>query len=104
MDPKELNAQKVIQWAKEKPSYDRAEQLVQTAGKGDVFKVAALLVEFPDVTDEEILTSLGYKEKRKEKLKEELAGKLDTKSAPKKTDRQKQLEEMALEKFKNYRR
>ena len=104
MDPKELNAQKVIQWAKEKPSYDRADQLVQTAGKGDVFKVAALLVEFPDVTDEEILNSLGYKEKRKEKLKEELAGKLDTKSAPKKTDRQKQLEEMALEKFKNYRR
>lgn len=99
----ELDAQKIVAWSKEKPSYDRAENLVKQAGKGDVFKVARLLVEFPDVTDEEILNSLGYKEKRKNELKEELKDKLPSKK-PVISDRQKRLEEEALLKFKQFRR
>jgi len=99
----ELDAQKIVAWAKEKPSYDRAENLVKIAEKGDVFKVARLLVEFPDVTDEEVLNSLGYKEKRKNELKEELKDKLPSKK-PVISDRQKRLEEEALLKFKQFRR
>ncbi len=99
----ELDAQKIISWAKEKPVYEKARELTEKAGKGDVFKVAKLLMTFPDITDEYVLNSLGFQDKVKKELESDLANKLP-KSPAKKPERNKVLEEEASKRFKNYMR
>ena len=49
-----------------------------------VFKVAKLLLDHPQTTDDEILNAFGYKDKQAEELKVKLAGKIPPKAAPKK--------------------
>lgn len=103
LDEKDLDVQKVVSWAKEKPFYDRSKGIVETVGKGDVFKIARLLMEFPSITDEEVLKSLGYKDKLKANLKEELKDKLPAGKKPN-SDKEKRVEEQVKQQFKNYRR
>lgn len=86
INPKDLSTEKVIGWSLEKPAFDRASALVEKAG-GDqktAFKVAKLLLDHPQTTDDEILNAFGYKDKQAEELKVKLAGKIPPKAAPKK--------------------
>ena len=76
MGIKDVNLDKVIEWKALKPIYKRAEIISEKIGKKeDMFKIASLLSNFPDFTDEELLSNLGYKEVKKKQLDEKIKAK-----------------------------
>lgn len=73
MGVKDINYKKVIEWNALKPSYLRAQGIAEKVPGTNINKIAKILVEFPDTTDEMILEHLGYKELEKEKVSRKLA-------------------------------
>lgn len=73
MGVKDINYKKVIEWNTLKPSYLRAQGIAEKVPGTNVNKIAKILVEFPETTDEMILEHLGYKELEKEKVSRKLA-------------------------------
>lgn len=74
-----LKTEQVIKWSREKPFYDRAEKISELVPGTDIVKVARILIEYPETTDEWMLDKLGYKQVLKEKAKEEFKGKIPPK-------------------------
>lgn len=102
-DGAKVDVSKVLEWHKIKPSFLRAKSLVDKAGKGNVWKLTGLISEYPDTTDTELLTALGYKESEQKKLETELKDKIP--SRPTVTKKQKaEFDEEDLELIKQFRR
>lgn len=96
-----LNTEQVLQWAKEKPAYNRAESIAEKVPGIDIVKVAKILLEFPDTTDDWMLEQLGYKKVVENKLLNDLKDKIPAKPRAKKgTDEEDEDYEM----FKQFRR
>jgi hypothetical protein len=83
---KDLKTEQVLEWHKVKPFYTRAESMAQKVQGADVHKIARILLEFPDTTDEWMLEQLGYKAQEEKKIVDQLAAKAPKKSAVKKAD------------------
>lgn len=95
-----LTTEQVIQWSKEKPFYQRAESIVEKVPNANIVKVAKLLLEFPETTDEWMLEQLGYKDIQSKKALEELKGKIPPKQlAKKRYDEEKESDDL----FKQFR-
>ena len=73
MGVKDINHKKVIEWNQIKPSFLRAQGIAEKVPGTNVNKIAKILLEFPDTTDEEILNHLGHKELEKENVGKKLA-------------------------------
>jgi hypothetical protein len=95
-----LNTEQVIQWSKEKPAYTRAESIVEKVPGVDVVKIAKILLEFPDTTDEWMLEQLGYKQILEKRASEELKNKIPPKPSQKKSMDDDEDDEL----FKQFRR
>jgi len=65
----------ILEWHKVKPAYTRAEGITKLVPDADIHKVAKLLLEFPQTTDEWMLNELGYKSQQDKKIVEELKAK-----------------------------
>ena len=78
--------EQILEWNKAKPFYTRAENISQMVPGSDVHKLARILLEFPDTTDEWMLEQLGYKEQQEKKIVEELKGKVPAKKPTKPID------------------
>lgn len=76
-----LNTEQVIQWSKERPSYTRAENIAKLVPGADIVKVARILLEFPETTDEWMLEQLGYKEAKQKQVLEQIKDKIPAKRA-----------------------
>lgn len=83
---KDLNTDQVLEWHKVKPFYTRAEAMAEKVQGADVHKIARILLEFPDTTDEWMLEQLGYKAQEEKKLVDKLAAKAPKPSARKVVD------------------
>lgn len=95
-----LNTEQIIQWSKEKPAYTRAEAIVEKVPGVDVVKIAKILLEFPDTTDDWMLEQLGYKQLLEKKASEELKNKIP----PKQLQKIKSVDDEDDELFKQFRR
>lgn len=100
-DLKDLKTDQIIQWAKEKPAYMRAESIAERVPGVDIVKVARILLEFPDTTDEWMLEQLGYKKILESKVAGELKDKLPPKQKAKKGSEE---DDESDEMFKQFRR
>lgn len=96
-----LNTEQVIQWSKERPSYTRAEAIAEKVPGIDVVKIAKILIEFPDTTDDWMLEQLGYKQLLEKKASEELKSKIPPKQPQKKKSMDDEEDD---ELFKQFRR
>jgi hypothetical protein len=83
---KDLKTEQVLEWHKVKPFYIRAENMAQKVQGADVHKIARILLEFPDTTDEWMLEQLGYKAQEEKKIVEKLAAKAPKAPAKKVVD------------------
>jgi hypothetical protein len=75
-----LNTEQVIQWSKERPSYARAENIAKLVPGTDIIKVARILLEFPETTDEWMLEQLGYKEAKEKQVMDQIKDKIPAKN------------------------
>ena len=100
-DLKDLKTEQIIQWAKEKPAYDRAESIAEKVPGTNIVKVAKIILEFPDTTDEWMLEQLGYNKILEKKAVEDLKGKIPPKPKAK-TSSEDTAEDDEL--FKQFRR
>jgi len=69
----DVTAEKIVDYAKVKPSLDRAVKLVARVGGNDsglAHKVAEILIKFPTTTDEEILNYIDPSRKAEEAIKD----------------------------------
>lgn len=96
-----LTTEQVIQWSKERPSYTRAEAIAEKVPGVDVVKIAKILLEFPDTTDDWMLEQLGYKQLLEKKASEELKSKIPPKQPQKKKSMDDEEDD---ELFKQFRR
>jgi len=71
-----LTTDQVIEWHNVKPYFTRAESIAKMVPGSDVTKLAKILLEFPETTDEWMLGQLGYKELQEKKIAESLKAKL----------------------------
>lgn len=94
-----LTTEQVLEWGKAKPFYARSEEIVKKVGKGDVNKIARILLEFPETTDEWMLDQLGYKQVKEKEVEKKLLDKL-----PPKVKSATQDDDEADELFKKFRR
>lgn len=74
-----LTTEQVLEWGKAKPFYARSEEIVKKVGKGDINKIARILLEFPETTDEWMLDQLGYKQVKEKEVENKLLSKLPPK-------------------------
>lgn len=95
-----LTTEQVIEWHKVKPFYKRAENIANTVGQGDVNKIARILLEFPETTDDWMLEQMGYKKQQEKKIVDELKDKLPPKPKQKVLDET----EEEMEFLKQFRR
>lgn len=102
-DGAKIDVSKVLEWHKIKPSFLRAKSLVDKAGKGNVWKLTGLISEYPDTTDIELLTALGYKENEQKKLETELKDKIPNRPIVAKKQKV-DFDEEDLELIKQFRR
>ncbi len=96
-----LKTEQIIQWSKERPSYNRAEAIAEKVPGVDVVKIAKILIEFPDTTDDWMLEQLGYKQILEKKASEELKNKIPPKQSQKKKSMDDEEDD---ELFKQFRR
>lgn len=73
MGLKDVTTKKVIEWNQLKPFYTRAQAITEKVPGTNTNKIARILIEFPETTDEEMLEKLGYKEIEKEAVSRKLA-------------------------------
>jgi len=73
MGLKDVTTKKVIEWNQLKPFYTRAQAITEKVPGTNTNKIARILIEFPEATDEEMLEKLGYKEIEKEAVSRKLA-------------------------------
>lgn len=71
-----LTTDQVIEWHNVKPCFTRAESIAKMVPGSDVMKLAKILLEFPETTDEWMLDQLGYKQLQEKKIAESLKAKL----------------------------
>lgn len=103
VDPRNLKFEQVIGWHLEKPAYDRASALVDKTGgnKNQKLQVAKLLLTYPNTTDDEILTALGYKDKQAKDIGEQLKNKTPPMQKKQTVDRfDKQIDEDFNKRFR----
>lgn len=96
---KDLKTEQVLEWHKVKPFFGRAENIAKLVPGTDVNKVARILLEFPETTDEWMLEQLGYKDVKQKQVEDKLKDKLPPKISSKSSDND-DTEEM----FLNFRR
>ena len=73
MGVKSIDHKKVIEWNQVKPTYLRAQGIAEKVPGTNTNKIARILLEFPDTTDEEILNHLGFKDLEKDTVSRKLA-------------------------------
>lgn len=73
MGLKDVTTKKVIEWNQLKPFYTRAQAITEKVPGTNTGKIARILIEFPETTDEEMLEKLGHKELEKEAVSRKLA-------------------------------
>lgn len=91
----------VLEWNKAKPFFTRAEKMAELVPGIDVNKVARILLEYPETTDEWMLENLGYKQVQEKKIEEKLKDKLPPKPKSKSS---KDDDDEEDELFSNFRR
>jgi hypothetical protein len=97
-----LTTEQVVQWNSERPFYNRAEAIAEKVPGVDVIKVAKILLEFPETTDEWMLEQFGYKQILEKKAMSELKGKIPPKPSAKKVTSEDTEEDEEF--FKQFRR
>lgn len=86
MGVKDITAKKVIEWNHLKPFYTRAQGIVDKVPGTNLNKIARILVEFPETTDDEILNQLGYKEVQKQEVAKKLTDGVEKKKTKDKSE------------------
>ena len=89
MGVKEVTTKKVIEWNQLKPFYLRSQAIAEKVPGTNINKIARILLEFPETTDEDMLEKLGYKELEKEKVSRKLTESLPKKGVNKKSSDEK---------------
>lgn len=95
-----LTTDQVLEWNKVKPFYSRAESIASKVQGADTHKIARILLEFPETTDDWMLEQLGYKQQQEKKVVDALRDKIPPK--PKATRTTDETEE-DLEFFTQFR-
>jgi hypothetical protein len=96
--------EQVIQWAKERPFYERAEVIAQKVPGTDVIKLARIFLEFPTTTDDEVLSHLGYKQIQEKEITEKLKSKLPPKKERNDSKIDNEVDDIFFKQFRNSRR
>lgn len=97
-----LNTEQIVQWSREKPSYQRAEAIAEKVPGIDTIKVAKIFLEFPDTTDDWMLEQLGYKKILETKAMEDLKSKIPAQPKAKRSSSEDSEEDDEF--FKQFRR
>lgn len=97
-----LNTEQIIQWSKEKPSYQKAELIAEKIPNVDIVKVAKIFLEFPETTEEWMLDQLGYKKILETKAMNDLKSKIPAQPKAKKVSSEDTEEDDEF--FKQFRR